>query len=143
MKKYIKVGLFLICFLNTGCNQKNVKSKDITSVTMPSPSDSGNQPVSELKKEPQFDNLADFANLVPIEVINPKSNNVYEKYGIEFSGNCYACDLAAISVTKKNFDIINVCDKNDFYRDEKFNYQASPNEFIVNTEKNKFIFTKN
>jgi len=79
----------------------------------------------ELKQE-SFDNLADFANLVPVTVLNPKSKNAYEKYGIEFSSNCYACDLAAISGGKKSFDIINVCDKNDFSVPAGF----SPNALI-------------
>lgn len=141
MKNYIKVYIFLICFFNTGCDQKNSKSEDVGSTQISSGPDTSKKPNVESKND-QFDNLADFGHLVPIKVVNPQSRNAYEKYGIEFSGNCYTCDLAAISISKKYFDIINVCNKDDFYRDEKFNYQASPNEFIVNTEKNKFIFTK-
>ena len=105
-------------------------------------SDTSKKPNVESKNGDQFDNLGDFGYLAPIEVINPQSRNAYEKYGIEFSGNCYTCDLAAISINKKSFDIINVCNKDDFYRDEKFSYRSSPNEFIVITDKNKFIFTK-
>ena len=141
MKNYINVCIYLLCFFSTGCGQKKSTSEHVASGQITNGIDTSKKPTVAPKKDP-FDNLADFGNLVPVEVVNPKSKNAYEKYGIEFSGNCYACDLAAISINKKYFDIINVYDKNDFYRDEKFNYQASPNEFIVNTEKHQFIFTK-
>ena len=95
-----------------------------------------------LKNKNQFDNLADFAHLSPIEIVNPKAQDAYEKYGIEFSGNCYTCDLAAISVNKKYFDIINVCREEDFYRIENFTYYPSPSEFVVTTKTNKFVFIK-
>ena len=141
MNNYIKSCIFLACFFITGCGQKRSTGKDVSSGQIANSIDTSKKPTVELKQE-SFDNLADFANLVPVTMLNPKSKNAYEKYGIEFSGNCYACDLAAISVGKKYFDIINVCDKDDFYRTEKFTYQPSPNEFIVNTEKRQFIFTK-
>jgi len=139
MKNYSKVFIFLICLFCFGCNQAT-HNEDIRQA---SPiSDTGKRPNVVLKNEKQFDDLGDFAHLVPLTIIDTANSNVYEKYGIEFSGNCYDCDLAVISINKKNFDIINVCDKGDFYREEKFSYESSPNEFIVTTINNKFIFTK-
>jgi hypothetical protein len=141
MTNFTSSYIFVACFFIAGSGQKKSNGKDVPIGQIANSADISKKPTVELKQE-EFDNLSDFANLVPVTLLNPKSKNAYEKYGIEFSGNCYACDLAAISVNKKSFDIINVCDKNDFYRDEKFTYQPSPKEFIVNTEKHQFIFTK-
>jgi hypothetical protein len=141
MKEVIKVYILLMC-LNTGCSQPTPKNEATESSQAASIPDTIKKPVAEVQAVEEFDNLADFGELVPITVIDPKNQKAYEKYGIDLSGNCYTCDLAAISINKKSFDIINVCDKDDFYRHEKFTYKASPNEFIVNTEKNQFIFTK-
>ena len=141
MKHCIKIYIILICSFAIGCSQKNSKSEAAVNGQVSSIPDSGTLDAGT-KKGNEIDNIGDFAHLVPIEVVNPKSTNAYEKYGIEFSGNCYACDLAAISINKKRFDIINVCNKDDFYRDEKFSYQSSEKEFIVTTEKNTFILTR-
>lgn len=103
----------------------------------------------EVKKEElikyrssKIDNLGNFSSLVPLEIIDSTSQNVYEKFGIEFTGNCYACDLAKIKINKKNFDFVNVCEKNDFYRIEDFTYTPTDSGINVLTDKNQFIFTR-
>ena len=75
-------------------------------------------------------------------MLNPKSRSAFEKYGVDFTGNCYNCDLAAIGINKKHFDIINVCDETDIYRNENFTYEVSKNQLTISTDKNKFIFAK-
>ena len=142
MKDFIKFYIFFVYLFSTACNQKNSKIETLKSKESFTSSDTTIRENVEINNKTQFDNLADFVHLSPIEIVNSKARNVYEKYGIELSGNCYSCDLAAISVNKKSFDIINVCDKDDFYRNEDFSYYPSPNEFVVDTKKNKFIFTK-
>jgi hypothetical protein len=142
MKNFIKTHVILLCFLHVGCQENQPKTEAQASRSNSSAADTIGTVRIDTIKDREFDNLADFIHLSPIELVNAEGNNAYEKYGIEFSGNCYTCDLAAISVNKKSFDLINVCDNNDFYRTENFTYLSSPNEFVVNTEKNKFIFTK-
>ena len=94
------------------------------------------------KKEIQEIDLSEYSKLAPIELKESKSNNVFKKYGIEFGGNCYACDLAIFKVNKKNFDIVNLCDENDFQRFKNFSYEKSGNSFKIVTSETTFIFTK-
>lgn len=94
------------------------------------------------KKEIQDIDLSEYSKLAPIELKESKNQNVFKKYGIEFSGNCYACDLAAFKINKKNFDIVNLCDENDFQRFKNFNYERSDNSFKIITPETTFIFTK-
>jgi hypothetical protein len=89
-----------------------------------------------------FDNLGDYANLVPLEMKDSAAKNVYEKFGLEFSGNCYECDLAKININKKSFDLINVCDEHNVYRKEGFSYTCTPKILKVTIGKSEFIFTK-
>ena len=90
----------------------------------------------------KIDSLSNFSNLVPLEIIDSTSKNIYKKYGIELGGNCYRCDLANIKLNKKNFDFINVCNPKDVYRIDKFSYFFNETQLKVVTDKNEFIFTK-
>lgn len=132
----------IACLSIAGCNQNKSKNEDIKSIGI-SADTTKNKPAdldTALKHQPE--NLGDFVQLSPITILNPSSQNVYEKYGIEFTGNCYSCDLAVMHINKKNFDIVNVCDKNDFYRNDSFVYQVNADELKIKTGKNEFIFTK-
>lgn len=130
------------CIFIAGCNQKTSESENAKSMKTPPDKAKSKEAGFESEHKVQEDNLADFNKLSPIEILNPESKDVYEKYGIEFSGNCYACDLAAIRINKKHFDLVNVCEQDDFYRTEKFNYEVQPDRLIIRTEKNELIFTK-
>lgn len=49
--------------------------------------------------------------LVALELIQKDSKNVFEKYGIDFTGYCYACDAADIIIENKQIRLVNACDK--------------------------------
>lgn len=49
--------------------------------------------------------------LVALELIKKDSKNVYEKYGIDFNGYCYACDAADIVIGNKQIVLVNACDR--------------------------------
>ena len=97
---------------------------------------------SESKKNMQIINLAEYNKLVPVEIKKPGSKDIFKKYGIEFSGNCYACDLAVFRLNKKNFDIVNLCDKDDIYRLSDFNYEKKADTLKITTPGTNFIFIK-
>jgi hypothetical protein len=97
---------------------------------------------SKITDQQTVDDLANFFDLTPLEIKDSLNKNVFEKYGIEFNGNCYACDLAKINITKKHFDFINVCNEKVLYRIENFSYSTEDITFIVKTPKNEFHFTK-
>ncbi len=124
------------------CNQNKSKNEDIKIISTSVDTVNNKETDLQVKSNVQPDNLGDFNQLSPIEILNSKSRNVYEKYGIEFEGYCYTCDLAVMHINKKNFDIINICDKNDFHRNENFIYEVNPDELKIKTSKNEFIFTK-
>jgi len=94
------------------------------------------------KKEIQDVDLSEYSQLAPIELKDSKNKNVFKKYGTEFSGNCYACDLAVFKINKKSFDIINVCDENDLQTFKDFKHEKSGNSLKVITSETTFIFTK-
>lgn len=85
---------------------------------------------------------ADFTSLVPIDILNGKSTNVYEKYGIEFSGNCYSCDLASLSITKKSIRWANVCDEKDTFKIDDFSYSNEGNKTIFKTPERTYVLTQ-
>ncbi|WP_288437557.1 hypothetical protein [uncultured Chryseobacterium sp.] len=85
---------------------------------------------------------ADFSKLVPIDLLNTKSTNVYDKYGIEFSGNCYSCDLASLSITKKQIRWTNVCDEKDTFEIDDFSYSSEGKKTIFKTQERTYIITQ-
>lgn len=85
---------------------------------------------------------ADFSTLVPVDVLNGKSTSVYEKYGIEFSGNCYSCDLARLSVTNNKIVWTNVCDEKDTFEINGFTFSDEGNKTILKTQERTYILTK-
>lgn len=91
---------------------------------------------------PETEIPGDFSTLVPIDVLNSKSTNVYEKYGIEFSGNCYSCDLTSLSITKKEIRWANVCDEKDIFEIHDFSYSIEGNKTIFKTPERTYILTK-
>lgn len=85
------------------------------------------------------DDLLLFKQLYPIDILHPESKNSFKKYGIEFSGICYACDLAEIKIDKGLFHFVNVCDSNQIYQIKEFTYRRSDSSLIIKTKNNEFV----
>lgn len=140
MKTVIILSFAILTLL--GCNQnterevKNIPEKDTV----------GNDEKSIVKpssiNQDEVFRFEQLNKLIPIDTIDSKNKNIYEKYGLEFNGNCYACDLANLSVTENVFKLTNVCDdkRNQVYKIIKIT--NNKNEIVVKTEQNNFIFTK-
>jgi len=84
----------------------------------------------------------DFSTLVPIDLLNSKSTNVHDKYGIEFSGNCYSCDLTSLSITKKQIRWTTVCDEKDTFIIDDFSYSNEGNKTVFKTPERTYILTQ-
>lgn len=84
----------------------------------------------------------DFSTLVPIDLLDSKNTNVHAKYGIEFSGNCYSCDLTSLSITKKQIRWTNVCDEKDTFEIDDFSYSNEGNKTIFKTPERTYILTQ-
>jgi len=134
---------FLFCVilmtLIFSCNKETIENQTTNSEEkseLKTPQES----VSE-KVEPTAD-LSEYGKLAPIEIKDANQKDVFKKYGIEFSGNCYACDLAIFKLNKKNFDIVELCDEKNFHRYDDFSYEKTDNSIKIITPESTFIFTK-
>ncbi|MFY1047350.1 hypothetical protein [Chryseobacterium sp. GP-SGM7] len=141
MRNIILLYSSVILLTTFSCKYENKETaKPLGSTQQTSESETIKIPVAE-KKFKDIDWL-EFSNLVPIEIKDVKNKDVFKKYGIEFTGNCYACDLAEFKFNKKNFDLVSLCEKNDFHRYKEFKYENSENSLKIITSDATFIFTK-
>lgn len=85
---------------------------------------------------------ADFSALVPIDVLDTKSTDAYQKYGIEFSGNCYSCDLAGVSITKDKMIWTNICDEKDAFEVNGFTVSGEDHKIILKTSERTYILAR-
>lgn len=114
-------------------NKTNVVATTVDAATTPN---SVKNPIAEI------DLPTDLSTLIPIDLLDSTSTNVYVKYGIEFSGNCYACDLASLSITKNNMIWTNVCDEKDTFEIDNFSASVEGNKTTLKTSERMYILTK-
>lgn len=81
-------------------------------------------------------------SMLPLTVVDAKSKNVYTKYGLEFNGNCYACDLASIQFDEKHISLLNVCDAQQKMVFEITSSQKKGNDIEIICKNGRFIFTR-
>jgi len=80
--------------------------------------------------------------LIPIKILKEHSSNVYKKYGLEFTGNCYACDLAEFRIENKKVIIYNVCDANKSLNFNILEIKNTEKVIKIKTKKYNFIFLR-
>ncbi|WP_316804465.1 hypothetical protein [Pedobacter nototheniae] len=80
--------------------------------------------------------------LIPIDIVEPKSKNIYKKFGLDLSGNCYACDLAKLSITEKTIKLTNVCDEQQNQVLEIVEITNTENRINIKTKQLNFIFNQ-
>lgn len=144
MKKIFKVeiALFSLTFLVFGCIQStSLKEKiedknDDLNIVVNSSAKNHKTTKSELTEFIRLDDL------IPLDTIDPKSNNVYEKYGLEFSGNCYACDLANITISDNLLKLTNVCSENPSQSFQIKKIINKKNEIVFKTAQHDFVFNE-
>lgn len=146
MIKNIVLGLILISFLN--CKLQNKKEansklstpkieklKRDTLITTAGKTNKNNRP--KIQK-----NKVELATLIPIEILNTKEKDVYKKYGLAFSGNCYNCDLAKFRIENHSVFITNVCDAETELNFEIINLFTTRNKIEINTKNYSFQFLR-
>jgi hypothetical protein len=138
MKTFLKFILLALIF--SGCSQnakqkiENTSEKDTLSKT-----EIGAPAVDSKEEKNQIEDLD---QLFAIDILDPESTNVFKKYGIEFTGNCYACDLAILSLTEKQFKMTNVCNDKVTKTYEIIAFSGSDNLIQFKTKQNNFVLTK-
>lgn len=106
---YIRLSYFLLVLLIfSGCKESTIQNQDNLPVET-------TDELIEAPKEVVVD-LSNYDQLVPLEIVDSTARSSYEKYGIEFSGNCYSCDLAGIELSQQHLTFVNVCDDKDQHK---------------------------
>lgn len=139
--KNVITSLSLAIVLLVSCSPSTEKKADHTD-SVAATADTVSKSTVEKNTIPKTEVPADFSALVPIDVLDTKSTNVYEKYGIEFSGNCYSCDLAGLSVTKDKMVWANICDAKDTFEINNFSVSGEGNTTILKTAERTYILTQ-
>lgn len=132
------LAVILIIFTFCGCNKSTKQElKKIDTIT-------NNQKTVAKTTTDKIEaiKIEELNQLIPIDTVDSKSKNVYKKYGLEFSGNCYACDLANVSITEKSIKLTNVCDENQNQTYEVITITNIYNGIELKTKQNDFIFTQ-
>ncbi|NGF75356.1 hypothetical protein G5B10_05655 [Fluviicola sp. SGL-29] len=124
----------LIALALTGCREAIPNRADDSQVE-------NTAVITETPEEIAVD-LSDYEQLIPIEIVDTTARNSYEKYGIEFSGNCYACDLARIELSQQRLTFINVCDDNDRYEINDISCAAVGKEMRIRADAYAFTLIK-
>jgi hypothetical protein len=140
--KNLIISLSVMTALLASCSPSADK-KSGTNTSPDTPKEVAASAPEPVKSDPETVEMpSDFSTLVPIDVLNSKSTNVHDKYGIEFSGNCYSCDLASLSITKKQIRWTNICDEKDTFETDDFSYSNEGNKTILKTPERNFILTQ-
>lgn len=132
------VMMALLASCSPPTDKKEDKKADSTEVKV----NTAPAPGTEKNTISKSDIPEDLSTLIPIDMLNRKSTNAYEKYGIEFSGNCYSCDLASLSITNDTMIWTNVCDENDTFKIENFSCSTEGNKTRVKTSERTYIITQ-
>lgn len=125
-------------FILLGCEQKK-EDKEINKENNEIEK-SDSKPIAVL--EAGTIKMEDISELIPIDIVNSKSTNVYKKYGLEFSGNCYACDLANLSIGEKTIKLVNVCDEKVQQSFEILNISESNDRIEIKVKQTSLVFSK-
>lgn len=117
---------------NTGLQQDTAKQN--------SSSPAKTAETADTPKDSLHDINAD--TLIAVTMLNKNSTDLFEKFGLEFEGNCYACDLAEISIDKNVLTLLNTCDHNSQEKVTIITQHDGDNQMSFETDNGTFIFTK-
>ena len=144
MKKIsvILISLFFTSCIQNGVKQESIKNDDAKLKIEQTKGNAKNDTAAtnDVPEHPNLEIPKD--SLISIEILNKKSKNVFEKYGLEFSGNCYACDLAELKIDDQKISIYNTCDNKIHLELAITKFVTNKNEIIIETGTGKFIFLK-
>jgi hypothetical protein len=139
--KNVMINFSVMLALLTSCSPVPEQNTD-KGVVADAQADTVSRSLSEKSLRAKIKLSNDLSALIPIDLLDSISTNVYEKYGIEFSGNCYACDLARLSMTANKMIWTNVCDEKDTFKIDAFSATIEENKTIFKTAERTYILTK-
>lgn len=135
-----KFLLFLSIVLIAACSEnKQAEKKKEDKPELVSKSDE-KTPVDE-PESVDFNRLK-LDTLVALTIVKEESKNIYEKFGIDFGGYCYACDAADLVLNDEQIQLVNTCDpevKRTFRIQKK---TLTKDGFTLESEGYKFVFLR-
>lgn len=78
--------------------------------------------------------------MIPLEIVEEGSVVATERYGLDFSGNCYACDVANLLIDGEMITLMNACDLENQVSFKVTGIEEKGNVIIVKTPVNEFVF---
>lgn len=130
----------LVCMatLAIGCKQTN-SSKQVSAEQTPSTTEvvKESTPIKSEKVNQLMSEL-----LIPMEIANKDAKDITKKYGLEFGGNCYACDVANIIVDGEMINLMNACDIQTQVSFKITKVEEKDKVIIVHTPSNEFVFER-
>ncbi|MNV00511.1 hypothetical protein D3C71_906760 [compost metagenome] len=132
--------LFLSIALIAACSENKSVEKTIENkpelITK-----SGEKPLAIEPESVDFKRL-NLDTLVSLIIMKEESDNIYEKFGIDFTGYCYACDVADLILNNEQIKIVNTCepDLKKVFRIQ--NKSLTKDGFTLDAEWYKFVFSR-
>ncbi|MBB1138474.1 hypothetical protein [Myroides sp. WP-1] len=131
MKKLLT--LTLVCLFALACKQNTEQDTTTTEVSTKEHAAKAFEKTETLQK-------ISSELLVPMEIVDPTSTVVTTKYGLEFGGNCYACDVVNILIDGEMITVMNACDLNSqlSYAIEAVEEKGA--QISIRTKSHTFVF---
>jgi len=80
--------------------------------------------------------------LVALELTDSIQTDVFKKYGMAFSGNCYSCDIAHLQISGRQLTFINACEAKQRFTFRIESYVQNDREIRLDTKDSKLVFSK-
>lgn len=78
--------------------------------------------------------------MVPLEVVEEGSTIATERYGLDFAGNCYTCDVSNLLIDGEMITLMNACDLENQLSFKVTGIEENGKTITVKTPVNEFIF---
>lgn len=131
MKKLITLAV--VCMFALGCKQNTQQEAPAQQATTKEEVAKAFESTAALKK-------ISSELLVPMELLEPSSKEVTTKYGLEFGGNCYACDVVNILIDGEMITLMNACDLHSQVSYTIESVEEKGKQINIKTQSHTFVF---
>ncbi len=128
MKKI--VATLIVCLGMLACKQGEKQETEGVSEVKTEVSSNQSEAIQRLTSE----------LMIPLEVVEEGSTIATERYGLDFSGNCYACDVANLLIDGEMITLMNACDLENQLSFKVTGIEEKGKTITVKTPVNEFIF---
>lgn len=132
----MKRALMLICIvaITMSCKQNNTTEEKTVEQT-------GAETIVSVHESEKVKQLQSEL-LVPMEISDKEAKEVTKKYGLEFGGSCYACDVANIIIDGEMINLMNACDLQTQISYKITKIEEKDKTITIHTPLNEFVFER-